>query len=50
VFAAADLGSAAVDFSSPMGKILPLAWTKTEKRAVGDAVATLSLEQSATKS
>jgi hypothetical protein len=48
VFTAADLGRVAVDFSSLMGKILPLA--PRESGELGDAVATLPLERSAAKS
>jgi integrase len=48
VFTVADLGRVAVDFSSPMGKILPLA--RGETGAAGNAVATLPVAQSARKS
>jgi hypothetical protein len=48
LFTAADLGRMAVDFSSPMGKILPLA--RKELGAIGNAVATLPETQSATNS
>lgn len=47
LFTAADLGRMAVDFSSPMGKILPLA--RKELGASGNAVATLPETRSAIK-
>jgi integrase len=48
VFTAADLGRVAVDFSAPMGKILPLA--RKDSGALGGAVVSLPALQSATKS
>jgi hypothetical protein len=47
VFTVADLGRVAVDFSSPVGKIPPLA--RRESGQLGDTVATLPEERSATQ-